>query len=145
MTSPLLGLPGAVAGDGVDAPVPAHYGSFNLEQRALENGDGFVDLSHRDVVRIEGPDRLTWLHSLTTQHLSALAPGVATAALVLSPQGHVEHAFVGSDDGDGVRAAHRARPRRGPGGVPRADEVHDARRAHRRDLVVRRDLAPGAR
>jgi len=99
VTSPLLGLPGAVAGDGVDAPVPAHYGSFNLEQRALENGDGFVDLSHRDVVRIEGPDRLTWLHSLTTQHLSALAPGVTTAALVLSPQGHVEHAFVGADDG----------------------------------------------
>jgi folate-binding protein YgfZ len=99
VTSPLLGLPGAVAGDGVDAPVAAHYGSFNLEQRALENGDGFVDLSHRDVVRVEGPDRLTWLHSLTTQHLEALAPGVATAALVLSPTGHVEHAFVGVDDG----------------------------------------------
>ena len=29
MTSPLLDLPGAVAGDGVDAPVAAHYGSFN--------------------------------------------------------------------------------------------------------------------
>jgi folate-binding protein YgfZ len=99
VTSPLLGLPGAVAGDGVDAPVAAHYGSFNLEQRALENGDGFVDLSHRDVVRLEGPDRLTWLHSLTTQHFEALVPGVATAALVLSPTGHVEHAFVGADDG----------------------------------------------
>ncbi len=98
MTSPLLALPGAVAGDGVDAPVAAHYGSFNLEQRALENGDGFVDLSHRDVVRVEGPDRLTWLHSLTTQHLESLAPGVTTAGLVLSPQGHVEHAFVGADD-----------------------------------------------
>ena len=36
MTSPLLALPGAVAGDGVDAPVAAHYGSFNLEQRALD-------------------------------------------------------------------------------------------------------------
>ena len=71
MTSPLLALPGAVAGDGVDAPVAAHYGSFNLEQRALEAGEGFVDLSHRDVVRVDGPDRLTWLHSLTTQHLEA--------------------------------------------------------------------------
>ena len=59
MTSPLLDLPGAVAGDGVDAPVAAHYGSFNREQRALEQLDGFVDLSHRDVVRLEGPDRLT--------------------------------------------------------------------------------------
>ncbi|WP_028650248.1 YgfZ/GcvT domain-containing protein [Nocardioides halotolerans] len=98
-TSPLLGLPGAVAGDGVDAPVAAHYGSFNLEQRALDAGEGFVDLSHRDVVRIEGPDRLTWLHSLTTQHLESLAPGLTLPGLVLDPQGHVEHAFVGADDG----------------------------------------------
>jgi len=99
VNSPLLSLPGAVAGDGIDAPVAAHYGSFNLEQRALEKGDGFVDLSHRDVVRIEGPDRLTWLHSLTTQHLESLAPGVTLPGLVLDPQGHVEHAFVGIDDG----------------------------------------------
>jgi hypothetical protein len=97
--SPLLDLPGAVAGDGVDAPVAAHYGSFNREQRALEQQDGFVDLSHRDVVRLEGPDRLTWLHSLTTQHLTDLRPGTGTQALVLSPQGHVEHAFRGTDDG----------------------------------------------
>ncbi len=99
MTSPLLQLPGAVGGDGIDAPVAAHYGSFNTEQRALEAGDGFVDLSHRDVVRLEGPDRLTWLHSLTTQHLTDLQPGVGTQALILSPQGHVEHAFRGTDDG----------------------------------------------
>jgi folate-binding protein YgfZ len=104
MKSPLLDLPGAVAANGVDAPVAAHYGSFNTEQRALVAGDGFVDLSHRDVVRISGPDRLTWLHSLTTQHLEHLAPGVATGVLILSPQGHVEHAFFGSDDGEAFTA-----------------------------------------
>src|SRR5690242_4301983 len=104
MPSPLLNLPGAVAGDGVDAPVAAHYGSFNGEQRALEAGDGFVDLSHRGVVRISGPDRLTWLHSLTTQHLEHLQPGVTTGTLVLSPQGHVEHAMYGSDDGEAFTA-----------------------------------------
>ncbi|GGR57620.1 folate-binding protein YgfZ [Nocardioides luteus] len=98
-TSPLLSLPGAVAGDGVDAPVAAHYGSFNLEQRTLASGEGFVDLSHRDVVRIAGPDRLTWLHSLTSQAFEGLAPGAWTSALILSPQGHVEHFFSGVDDG----------------------------------------------
>jgi tRNA-modifying protein YgfZ len=97
--SPLLDLPGAVGGDGIDAPVAAHYGSFYGEQRTLEAGDGFVDLSHRGVVRITGPDRLTWLHSLTSQHLAELPPQVPTAALVLSPQGHVEHALYGVDDG----------------------------------------------
>ena len=100
MTSPLLHLPGAVGGDGIDAPVAAHYGSFNGEQRVLETGQGFVDLSHRDVVRIDGPDRLTWLHSLTTQFFEGLAPGVWTQSLILSPNGHVEHAFAGVDDGE---------------------------------------------
>ena len=99
MKSPLLHLPGAVAGDGIDAAVAAHYGSFNGEQRVLESGEGFVDLSHRDVIRVEGPDRLRWLHSLTTQFFDGLAPGVWTESLVLSPQGHVEHAFAGVDDG----------------------------------------------
>jgi folate-binding protein YgfZ len=104
MRSPLLSLPGAVAGDGVDAEVAAHYGSFHGEQRTLEAGDGFVDLSHRGVVRVTGPDRLTWLHSLTTQHLLDLAPGVPTLALVLSPNGHVEHALHGTDDGEAFTA-----------------------------------------
>jgi folate-binding protein YgfZ len=97
--SPLLSLPRAVAGDGVDAPVAAHYGSFTGEQRLLEAGEGFVDLSHREVVRIGGADRLTWLHSLTSQSFERLAPGTPTAALILSPQGHVEHAMYGVDDG----------------------------------------------
>jgi tRNA-modifying protein YgfZ len=104
MRSPLLDLPGAVAANGIDRDVAAHYGSFNGEQRTLESGQGFVDLSHRDVVRISGPDRLTWLHSLTTQHLESLAPKVWTGALVLSPQGHVEHAFFGYDDGESFTA-----------------------------------------
>ena len=102
--SPLLSLPGAVAGDGIDAPVAAHYGSFNGEQRTLSKGDGFVDLSHRGVIRVSGPDRLAWLHSLTSQHFEQLEPGVPTAALVLSPNGHVEHAMYGTDDGEAFTA-----------------------------------------
>jgi hypothetical protein len=104
MTSPLLDLPDAVSGDGIDAPVAAHYGSLYGEQRTLAAGEGFVDLSHRDVLRISGPDRLTWLHSLTTQYFEGLAPDTWTEALILSPQGHVEHAFAGLDDGEAFTA-----------------------------------------
>jgi tRNA-modifying protein YgfZ len=104
VTSPLLGLPDAVAGDGIDAGVAAHYGSFTGEQRTLEAYDGFVDLSHRDVVRISGPERLTWLHSLTTQYFLDLPADRWTEALILSPQGHVEHAFAGVDDGEAFTA-----------------------------------------
>ena len=103
--SPLLSLPGAVAGAGIDAPVAAHYGSLYGEQKTLEAGEGFVDLSHHDVVRISGPDRLQWLHDLTTQYFLDLPAKTWTQALVLSPQGHVEHAFVGYDDGSSFTAA----------------------------------------
>lgn len=98
--SPLLSRPGAVAGDQPDDAVAAHYGSLVSEQRTLVHGDGFVDQSHRDVVRVTGPDRLGWLHSLTTQFLEGLAPGRPTDLMLLSPQGRVEHMMSGIDDGE---------------------------------------------
>ena len=60
------------------------------EQKALLAGDGYVDLSHRGVLRVSGPDRLTWLHSLTSQHFLDLPPRQQVTTLVLSPRGHVE-------------------------------------------------------
>ena len=99
MRSALLDRAGAVAGRGVDADVAAHYGDPLREQRTLLDGGGVVDRSHRGVLRIAGPDRLSWLHSLTSQHLSALPPGEWTEALVLSPHGHVEHHLTLVDDG----------------------------------------------
>jgi folate-binding protein YgfZ len=100
MTSPLLSRPGAVPADAPDEGVAAHYGDPFREQRALDAGTGIVDLSHRPVLRISGADRLTWLHSLTSQHLEALPPGQASEALILSPNGHVEHVLYLVDDGD---------------------------------------------
>ncbi|WP_375430233.1 YgfZ/GcvT domain-containing protein [uncultured Friedmanniella sp.] len=88
-----------VSESGVDAGVPWHYGDPMREQRLFSTGTGVVDLSHRGVVSITGPDRLSWLHSLTTQHLTALPPGVGVTTLVLSPQGHLEHVLYGVDDG----------------------------------------------
>ena len=104
MTSPLLSRPGAVAAEAPDAGVAAHYGDPYREQRQLLAGTATVDLSHRPVVRITGADRLTWLHSLTTQHLTALKPGSWTQALVLSPHGHVEHHLQLVDDGSALWA-----------------------------------------
>ena len=102
MTSPLLDRPGAVRVEG--GTVAVHYGDPLREQRLLASGSGVVDRSHREVIRVGGEDRLTWLHSLTTQHLSSLAPGVWTDALVLSPHGHVEHHLRLVDDGAEVLA-----------------------------------------
>ncbi|QFG69550.1 YgfZ/GcvT domain-containing protein [Ornithinimicrobium pratense] len=97
--STLLDRPGAVDGSGIDAGVAAHYGNPHREQRLLQEGLAVVDLSHRGVVTITGPDRLNWLHSLTTQHLTDLPPRTGVETLILSPKGHVEHALHVVDDG----------------------------------------------
>jgi folate-binding protein YgfZ len=99
VTSPLLAEPGAVEAEGPDAGVAAHYGDPYSEQRSLARAAGVVDRSNRAVITITGPDRLTWLHSLTTQALDRLAPGASAEALILSPQGHVEHHLTLTDDG----------------------------------------------
>jgi tRNA-modifying protein YgfZ len=98
--SPLLARPGAVAGRGIDAAVADHYGDPLREQRGALAGSALVDRSHRGVVRVGGPDRLSWLHSLTSQHLTELAAGQWTDALILSPHGHVEHHLTLVDDGE---------------------------------------------
>ena len=104
MDSPLLNTPGAVPGDAPDAGVAAHYGNPYAEQRALAAGTGMVDRSHRGVVAITGPDRLSWLHSLSTQDLEHLEPGQSAETLILSPQGHIEHHLTLTDDGDALWA-----------------------------------------
>ncbi|WP_137158989.1 folate-binding protein YgfZ [Blastococcus sp. CCUG 61487] len=97
MRSPLLSRPGAVA---VEEPaetariVAAHYGDPLREQRLLAEGAGLVDRSDRDVLAVPGADRLSWLHSLTSQHLERLGDASGSEALVLSPNGHVEHHLV---------------------------------------------------
>lgn len=104
MDSPLLARAGAVPAAAPDAGVAAHYGDPYAEQRALARSVGLVDRSCRGVVRVTGDDRLSWLHSLTTQDIEHLAPGATAQALVLSPNGHVQHHLTLTDDGTAVWA-----------------------------------------
>jgi folate-binding protein YgfZ len=99
LRSVLLARPRAVEGEGQDAGVAAHYGDPLREQRLLLEGLAVVDLSHRGVVTVTGPDRLSWLHSITSQHLTGLGPRESREALVLSPKGHIEHSLHLVDDG----------------------------------------------
>jgi folate-binding protein YgfZ len=105
--SPLLSRAGAVPlpdaeqpSADPDAAVAWHYGDPLREQRELLAGTAVTDLSHRGLLIVSGPDRLSWLHSLTTQHLTELAPMAPVETLILSPHGHVEHALHLVDDGD---------------------------------------------
>jgi len=84
--------------ESTDAGVAAHYGDPMIEQRTLETAVGLVDRSNREVIAVPGEERASWLHTLTTQHLSDLRAGQGSELLVLSPHGHVEqHAFVTED------------------------------------------------
>jgi tRNA-modifying protein YgfZ len=84
--------------ESADVGVAAHYGDPTREQRALETAVGLVDRSNRDVIAVPGEERASWLHTLTTQHLTDLRAGQGSELLVLSPNGHVEqHAYVTED------------------------------------------------
>ena len=76
-----------------------HFGEPNKEQKELAAGDAWADLSHRGVLSVTGKDRLSWLHSLTTQHLEQLPVAKWVDALILDPQGHVIEQLFLVDDG----------------------------------------------
>ena len=97
--SPLLSRPGAVEATGPDAGVAAHYGEPLREQRALAAGTAVVDLSHRGVVTVIGPDRLSWLNTLSSQQVAALKPGESSELLLLSVQGRIDFDARVVDDG----------------------------------------------
>jgi folate-binding protein YgfZ len=98
--SPLLSRPGAVEGGAADSGVAAHYGEPLREQRALAAGTAVVDLSHRGVVTVTGPDRLSWLNTLSSQQLTNLPPRVSSELLLLTIQGRIEFDARIVDDGE---------------------------------------------
>jgi folate-binding protein YgfZ len=85
--------------DGPDKGAVWHFGEPVKEQRALEAGTAWADLSHYNIVAVSGVDRLQWLHDLTTQFVSDLEPGLWKSNLILDARGHVEFQFNIVDDG----------------------------------------------
>jgi folate-binding protein YgfZ len=79
---------------GPDAGAIWHYGDPLGEQRAAETDAVVVDRSHRRVLTLTGADRQTWLHSISTQHVSELPEGACTQNLSLDGQGRVEDHWI---------------------------------------------------
>ncbi|MET9210546.1 MULTISPECIES: CAF17-like 4Fe-4S cluster assembly/insertion protein YgfZ [unclassified Nocardia] len=97
--SPVLHTPGAVAGapGSPDAAVAWHYGDPFGEQKAAVQRVAVVDRSHRAVATITGAERLSWLHTITSQHIAALPDGHSAENLDLDLNGRVQHHFVLTD------------------------------------------------
>jgi folate-binding protein YgfZ len=85
--------------EGPDKGAVWHFGEPVKEQRALEAGTAWADLSHYNIVAVSGVDRLQWLHDLTTQFVSDLEPGLWKSNLILDARGHIEFQFNIVDDG----------------------------------------------
>ena len=88
--SPLLSLLSAVNADDLDQGVAAHYVAPFPEQRALDAGEAFTDLSNRDVVELHGPDRLKLLlHLYLTLFLTS-----TQAAYLFYPKASLNEFFL---------------------------------------------------
>lgn len=80
--------------NGPDAGAVWHYGDPLGEQRAAAQGAVVVDRSHRAVLTLTGSERKTWLHTISSQHVSELPDGAVTENLSLDGQGRVEDHWV---------------------------------------------------
>ena len=88
-----------VPAPGPDAGAVWHYGDPLGEQRAAATEAVVVDRSHRGVLTLTGPERQSWLHSLSTQHVAALPDGTSAQNLSLDGQGRVEDHWIQTELG----------------------------------------------
>nr|WP_202422420.1 folate-binding protein YgfZ [Gordonia sp. SID5947] len=88
-------------GDDDQVEVPWHHGDPLGEQRTAERSAAVVDRSDRAVIELPGADRLTWLHTISSQHVESLADRTSAENLSLDANGRVEEHFVLTDV-DGV-------------------------------------------
>ncbi len=101
------GLPGSIAKwrpviaeEGPFEGLPLHYGWPANEQQILEEGHGLVYTGPIGVVRVTGPDRLSWLTTLGSQVLSDLSDGMSKEMMLLDPQGRINFVAGVVDNGE---------------------------------------------
>lgn len=97
--SPVLGRPGAVASPAElpDLGTAWHYGDPFGEQRAAATSVAVIDRSTRAVIAVTGEERLTWLHTISSQHIASLPDGRSAENLSLDVNGRVEDHLVLTD------------------------------------------------
>ena len=74
--------------------LPQSYGDVNAEYDALYFGAGVIDMVNYGVLRVEGRDRVEWLHKLVTTNVPALSESSGAYGLLLNATGHIAADFV---------------------------------------------------
>jgi aminomethyltransferase len=67
--------------------MPAHYGEWVAEYRAVRQTVGLSDLSHRGKIRVTGDDRVKWLQGLISNDILPLQPGQGRYSSFLTHKG----------------------------------------------------------
>jgi aminomethyltransferase len=67
--------------------MPAHYGDWVGEHRAVRHAVGVADLSHRGKIRVTGEDRVKWLQSIISNDILPLQPGQGRYSSLLTHKG----------------------------------------------------------
>lgn len=85
-------LPYAPAGAPPDqiVEVVASYGEPELEYAAIRRGCILIDLPHRGLLEIAGPDRLDFLNRMVTQELKGLQPMQLRRSFWLNRKGRID-------------------------------------------------------
>src|ERR1700686_2281270 len=92
LETPLLSLhksADAEMGKYFGAVLPARFGDFGAEYRAIRRAVALVDTNFRALFSLSGPDRNRYLNAVLTSNVRDLKAGQGTIGLLLTPQGHI--------------------------------------------------------
>jgi folate-binding protein YgfZ len=92
LETPLLEMhksAGANIGEYFGTLLPAGFGDFAAEYKALRETVGLVDTNYRAFFSFTGPDRQRYVNAILTSNVRDLKPGQGAAGLLLNPQGHI--------------------------------------------------------
>lgn len=80
---------GAVLAESDGWALPARFGDPAVEYRAVRTAAGLIDLTHRGLLQLIGPDRLSFLQGMLSNDVRALQPFDGCYAALLTQQGKV--------------------------------------------------------
>src|SRR6185312_11981944 len=67
--------------------MPVQYSTIVEEHNAVRRRVGLFDISHMGRLKFEGPDALSWVERVTTNHVAKLAPGQIQYSLMVDDDG----------------------------------------------------------
>jgi len=75
---------------GGTVPLVGAFEELELEYAAIRKHAGVIDLPHRAVLHVSGPERVDFLNRMLTQELNGLSPGQSRRSFWLNKKGRID-------------------------------------------------------